>query len=103
MAASSGRSSRRWKEVIRPRVLRNAIDNAIPCPGCGLDFTEEDLLRTKEDPFSMEADHIVPLSHLGPNDPRREALSNLRAMHKHCNARRGDAAVGPENPTGGEW
>lgn len=103
MAASSGRSSRRWKEVIRPRVLRNAIDNQIPCFGCGRIFTEEDLLRTKDDPLSMEVDHIVPLSHLGPNDPRREAMSNLRVGCKRDNARRGDAAVGPEDPTGGPW
>ena len=53
-----------------------AIDMSIPWPS----------------PASASADHVIPISVLGPDDPRLWRLDNLRPAHLGCNSKRGDGS-----------
>lgn len=62
------RGSRRWREVIIPRVIRR--DGGI-CHLCGK-------------PGANTADHVIAVVHGGTDD-----MTNLAAAHIPCNQRRG--------------
>lgn len=69
MAQASIRGSRRWRQVIVPRIIRR--DNGI-CHICG-------------QPGADTADHLIAVADGGTDDP-----SNLAAAHHiPCNVRRG--------------
>jgi 5-methylcytosine-specific restriction endonuclease McrA len=71
-----GYAKRKNKDSAARAKSRNAIlAHATYCAICGQ-------RATKSDPF--EADHIVPVSDGGSDD-----VSNLRAVHRSCNRKRG--------------
>lgn len=88
MAGTSGRKGRPWRRAVEIVKARSQI-----CALCGEAI---DLDLQFPDSRSFSVDHTVPLSQLGPDDPRRTDPDYLQPAHLGCNAAR-------QNMTLAEW
>jgi 5-methylcytosine-specific restriction endonuclease McrA len=52
-------------------------------------------------PMSWTADHIIAVSHLDTDDPRRWHISNLTGVHSFCNTSRNNRPLKP--PKALDW
>ena len=87
MAKTHGRKGRPWVRM-QHQVIARAVAYGIPCPRCKR-LIDPPGRWPHRHPLSPSVDHIVPLS----VDPSRaHDITNLRAMHFGCNARRGDGS-----------
>lgn len=96
---SKGRSGRLWDRSRATVLARSQIcwicagecpDFKHPPGQLPFDSTAIDMTLAWPNPASASVDHIVPISQLGPDDPRLWRLDNLRPAHLSCNSKRGD-------------
>ena len=86
-----GRTTRRWREKIRPHCRQRDQHANAPCWICGqpIDYTIPD-----GQPEAWSPDHLIPLA---TNPKLAEDPANIRASHHNCNRSRRDK---PANLTG---
>jgi len=84
-AKSAGRSTRRWREVIRPAFKAQCEAEQAPCWLCGrpIDYSVTDIY----DDAVWEPDHFYPVS---THTEHGDDPANLRASHRGCNRARGN-------------
>lgn len=82
MARTSGRKGRPWLRAVAELKRQSQV--------CWLCLEAIDMSLEFPDPGSFSADHVIPLSELDEDDPRRTKLSNLRPAHLGCNSSRGN-------------
>lgn len=108
---SLGRSGRLW-ETARKQCLQ-ASQICWICAGDCPDFRWEylpfessaiDMALRWPHAASGTADHIIPISRLGANDPLLWSQSNLRPAHLRCNSARGNGGKPTlETTTSRDW
>lgn len=80
MARTSGRAGRPWRRAVEAVKARSQV-----CHLCG-DAIDMDL--EFPDPMSFSVDHLVPLSEMDEDDPRRVDPDWLAPAHLSCNSSR---------------
>ncbi|WKS54925.1 HNH endonuclease signature motif containing protein [Corynebacterium accolens] len=88
MASRAGRAGRRWRKAVEVVKKRSQV-----CELCG-EAIDMDLQFP--DPMSFSVDHIIPLSELEEDDPRRADPDWLQSTHLKCNSSR-------QNMSMAEW
>ncbi len=82
---ATNRSTRRWREKIRPQTRAQHAKDNTPCWICGqpIDYT----ITATDDDNAWEPDHIYPVS---THPELYDDPNNLRASHRGCNRQRGN-------------
>ena len=80
MAKTSGRAGRPWRRAVEVVKRRSQI-----CHLCG---NAIDMDLEFPDPDSFSVDHLIPLSELDEDDPRRVDPQWLAPAHLRCNSSR---------------